>query len=138
MGLLGLVTLVIGTFLPWLRSGTAERNSYRAGHALHDLLHVSGLATAGLDVWPYVGVWCAAVAGAFAFGLHRTAAIGGLLVAGGASAVSIGALRSHGNAFISGDATGPSVTMFGAFLIMVAATVLLLPGRAVPAEQEQR
>jgi hypothetical protein len=34
LGAIGLVAIVIGTFLPWLRSGTQDRNSYQAGGAV--------------------------------------------------------------------------------------------------------
>ena len=61
VGGVGLVVLLIGTFLPWLRSGRNGRNSYQAGGAVRRLIGTSGLVDSLLALWPLVGLACAAV-----------------------------------------------------------------------------
>jgi hypothetical protein len=136
-GAAGLLALLVGTFLPWLRSGETQRNSYQAGGALHRLLRVHGLSGAGLDVWPYIGLWCAAVVAVHALGYPRWAAAGGFIAGAVALAVSIGALMAKDNGYIGHATPGPVVTIFGACIVLAAATLLLLPGRAGPAHREQ-
>lgn len=132
----GLVTLVVGTFLPWLTSGSTDRNIYRAGGALRRLLGVHGIEAIGLDVLPFVGLWCAAVAIAYAYGYRRTACVGGLLVAAAGLSAAIGALVSGADGLVKGAAAGPVVTILGAVCVAAAASVLLLPGRAGLSQQE--
>lgn len=137
VGAAGLIALVVGTFLPWLRSGESQRNVYRAGGALRRLLHVHGVAAFGLDVLPFLGLWCAAVAVAYAFGYRRTGCVGALLVAAVGLSVAVGALTADGNGFVTAQPTGPIVTIVGSALLVSAVTVLLLPGRAGLPEQER-
>jgi hypothetical protein len=132
-GAAGLVVLVIGTFLPWLRSGESQRNSYAAGNALRGLIDLPGILDALVPVWPYVGLWCAAVVAAYALGLRRWA--GGLaLVAGAvAAAVAIGALSAQANGFIGPCRSGPVVTLVGSVIVLgVSVWALVAPPRSVP------
>lgn len=137
LGATGLVALVVGTFLPWLTSGSSHRNVYRAGNALRGVLGVRGVAAVGLDVLPFVGLWCAAVAIAYALGYRRVACAGGLLVAAAALSGAIGALVTGADGFVKAAPAGPIVTILGALFVAAAATVLLLPERAGPSLQEQ-
>ena len=54
VGAVGLVTIVLGTFLPWLRSGTHERNSYQAGGAVRRLVEPSATVDHLLALWPFI------------------------------------------------------------------------------------
>ena len=129
VGAAGLVTMVVGTFLPWLESGQSSRNVYRAGGALRRLLGVHGISAIGLDVLPFVGLWCAVMATLFASGYRRTACVGALLAGAAGLVVGIGALASSGNGLVKASESGPIVTIAGAAMIVSAASVLLLPGR---------
>jgi hypothetical protein len=53
---LGLIVLVLGTFLPWLGSRRASRNSYETGGALQRLLGLRAAADAALSAWPWVAL----------------------------------------------------------------------------------
>lgn len=61
VGCLGLIVMLTGTFLPWLRSGTARRNSYAASGLLRRLLDVPGWRSVLLHAWPFLALICAAV-----------------------------------------------------------------------------
>jgi hypothetical protein len=128
--------MVVGTFLPWLRSGESERNAYRAGAALRRLLDVHGIAAVGLDVLPFAGLWCAAVAAAFALGFRRISCAAALAVGVLGLGVAIGALASKTEGLVTVARPGPIVTIVGAVMIVSAASVLLLPGRAGSPNQE--
>jgi hypothetical protein len=51
---LGLVVIVVGSFLPWVSSGRATRNGYQAGGVSSRLLGLHGLARGALALIPYV------------------------------------------------------------------------------------
>ena len=126
LGVTGLVVLVVGTFLPWLDSGRARRNSYETGGALKRLLGLHGLAEAAVSAWPLVALVCAAVVAIFAVGLRRSAALLGLLTALASGAVAVAALQVDGNRFIRPVRVGPTVTLVGATAVLLAATLLLM------------
>lgn len=135
LGALGLVVLLGGTFLPWLHSGRAERNSYETGGALRRLLGLRGAADAAVSAWPSIALLCAAVVAIFAMGLRRCAAGLAVLTALGAGAVSITALRVDGNRFAKPAIIGPTVTLVGAAIVLVTATLTLTSApfaRSVP------
>ena len=130
----GAAVLVIGTFLPWLRSGSVLRDSYQSAGALHDL--VSGLnATAGdvLGVWPVVILCCAVCVAGYAVGLRRSAAVLGAIVslivgtAAGVVAVQPGATDS----VVGPVSTGPVVTLVGATIMLAGAMTVMVCPRAV-------
>ena len=50
---LGLAVIVLGTFLPWLRSGTVLRDSYESVGALRTLVE-GGVLTTLLTAWLFV------------------------------------------------------------------------------------
>jgi hypothetical protein len=122
----GLAVLVAGTFLPWLHSGSTTRNSYQAGGLARRVIHVPGWLSGALVVWPFIGLVCAGVITLYAVALARSAALLGLLIGAGALAVSSGALAIHGNGAVAPAGTGPTVTIFGASVVMAASSVLLL------------
>jgi hypothetical protein len=130
LGVAGLVALVVGTFLPWLGSGQAERNSYETGGALKRLLGLHGPAEAAVSAWPLIGLVCAAVVAISAVGLRRSAALLALLTALAAGAVAITALLVDGKQFIRPVSLGPVVTLAGATAVLLAATLALQSTRA--------
>jgi hypothetical protein len=120
LGALGIVVLVVGTFLPWLRSGRATRNSYEATGAVRRLVHPPGILDDLFRVWPLLGALCAVAVAVYALGLRRVGAGIGMLasLAGGAAAVA--ALNASGNAYASVTDTGPAITLVGAAIVVVS------------------
>src|SRR5882757_5448458 len=92
IGAAGLVTLVVGTFLPWLRSGEVRRNSYTSFGLLRRLIGFPGPAEPLLRAWPLLGAVCAAVVLVAVAGWPRVAAGLSLLVAAWSATVAGGAL----------------------------------------------
>lgn len=97
LGAAGLVVTVVGTFLPWLRSGDVRRNSYTSFGTVRRLIGFHGAAEVLVHAWPMVGAASAVVVVVAALGLRRTAAGLGFLVAGWAAAVAGGALAHDPN-----------------------------------------
>ncbi|HEX4723426.1 MAG TPA: hypothetical protein VH333_12985 [Pseudonocardiaceae bacterium] len=129
----GLAVLVIGTFLPWLRSGTVLRDSYQSAGALRGL--VSGLnaqAGAVLGAWPAVIPCCAVCVAGYALGLRRSAAIVGLLVAlVVGTAAGVIAVQGDATKSVVGPAdTGPIVTLVGATIMLAGAITVVVCPRA--------
>jgi hypothetical protein len=132
LGGAGIVVLVVGTFLPWLRSGRSERNSYETGGALRRLLELHGALDTAVSAWPFAGLLCAAVIAVFAFGRPRCAAALALLTGLATGAVAVAALLVDGNSFVRPLMLGPSVTILGATIVVVAATLVLTSARRRP------
>lgn len=132
------MVLVVGTFLPWLRSGQARRNSYQTGGALQRLLGLHGILDSAVSAWPFVGLLCAAVIAVFAVGLRRCAALLALLTALGTGAAAVTALGVGGNSVLRPATLGPSVTLVGAVAVLAAATLLLTSSRVVRISQRSK
>jgi hypothetical protein len=126
LGAAGIVLLVVGTFLPWLRSGQVQRNSYKTGGDLQRILGTHGLVHAALTVWPFLALATAAVVAVFVVGLRRTAAGVGLLLAIAVGGVAVAALRQHRFGPVAIVYQGPLVTLIGATLLTLAATLVLI------------
>jgi len=123
IGSAGLVCVVVGTFLPWLYSGSRSRNSYATGGALRRVFDVGGVADALLAAWPFVALACAAAIAALIVGLPRVAAIVGLVAVAAAIAGSIAMLTADGNGLVRPANTGPIVTLVGALAVHNAGVV---------------
>ena len=115
--------VVVGTFLPWLYSGSRARNSYATGGALRRVFHVGGLADAALAAWPFVGLACAVAIATYVIGLRRVAAVVGLVAAAAAIAGSIAMLTADENGIVRPARLGPIVTLLGALAVPVAVTI---------------
>lgn len=124
------MVLVAGTFLPWLRSGQVSRNSYRTGGAIQRLLDARGPLDAALTAWPFLALVCAAVVAVFALGARRTAAALAVVPSLAAGGVAVAVLAVDGTSFARPQPLGPSVTLAGALLVIMAATLVLFPRRA--------
>ncbi|WP_447002911.1 hypothetical protein ACRAKI_24765 [Saccharothrix isguenensis] len=127
LGVIGLVTAAVGTFLPWLRSGTVTRTSY-------EVLALRGFA--GLDGVPgeiVRGIWvgltplavCCVVL--WVLRLHRFAACVALLFGTIAGTVAALAAVQGGNeaALVGISMTGPVTTLGGAVLGVAGAITVL-------------
>jgi hypothetical protein len=128
LGGLGALVLVIGTFLPWLSSGAALRNSYQAMAVARRLTPLGDGATgAALSAWPAVGGITAACLVLYAVGLRRSAAIGISLlsVVTGTVATATVVLLPPGEFTVRAVLLGPVVTVTGAVLAVVGAVTTL-------------
>jgi hypothetical protein len=126
LGAAGLLTMVLGTFLPWLRSGEVRRNSYASFGLLRRLIGFHGAPETLLRAWPLLGAVCAVVVVLAAAGLLRVAALLALVVSAWAAAVSDAALARQPTAGVRVENLGPIVTITGAVLTAAAAIVILV------------
>lgn len=132
-GLVGLLVVVAGTFLPWLTSGGVQRNSYAVLGIVRRLAFVDGgPAATAISLWPLIGTIAMVPVVAAILRWWRTAAITtllfGLLTGLGAAAV-LAVAGGHGAVGIALSASGPAVTVAGAALAVVGAVLLLLGRR---------
>jgi hypothetical protein len=123
----GLVVVVVGTFLPWSRSGMTYRNSYASLGVLRELGFIGGVVTVWVAMIPLVAV----VIAAYALGLRRSAA-------GVATVMSILLGTISGVAAVQGSdegsligiaSSGPTTTLVGAVLALLGAVVVLVTQR---------
>jgi hypothetical protein len=123
----GLAVLVIGTFLPWVRSGRTDRNSYAGGSALRRLVDVAGPLDAVLRVWPFVSLAAAGAIALLVLGRRRSAAALAALAAlpGGAGAAWALSTVRHG--LIRPAGLGPTVTLIGAGVTVIGVLACLQP-----------
>ena len=121
----GLLVTVIGTFLPWLRSGGVHRNSYASFGVLRRLIGFDGLAEFLVRGWPLLGAAGAGVVLVAVAGLHRTAAALALVVVAWSAAVGGGALARDPAGAVRVEPLGPIVTVAGAALTALAAILTL-------------
>jgi hypothetical protein len=125
----GLALVVVGTFLPWLRTGLASRNSFRAAGLIRRLLDPPGFAGVLLAGWPFVVLTCAVGIALLALGFRRTGLILAAAVAATAGAVAITTLLLPSRSYAAVARSGPAVTAAGAGLVLVAVVVGLVRGR---------
>ncbi|WP_367138611.1 hypothetical protein [Saccharothrix sp. HUAS TT1] len=127
LGVVGLVTAVVGAFLPWLRSGTVTRTSYEV-LALRDFAGLDGVAGEVVR-----GVWVALTPLAvccvllWAVRFHRIASWLALVFGTIAGTVAALAAVQGGDeaALVGISSTGPVVTLGGAVLGVAGAITVL-------------
>ncbi len=137
LGGLGVLVLVTGTFLPWLASGSALRNSYQAMAVARRLTALGdGVAGTALLAWPAFGALTAGALVLYVVGLRRVAAIAISLLAvvAGTVATALVVLLPMGDFTVRAVALGPVVTVTGAVLAIVGAVTTL----AWPANRASR
>jgi hypothetical protein len=138
IGASGLLAVVLGTFLPWLRSGEVQRNSYASFGTLGRLVGFHGPSEVALRVWPLLGLCCAAVVLTVVATWHRTAATLALVVAGWSAAVGCAVLIRHDDSGVSVVALGPIVTVAGDAAVVLAAILVLVSSSRRPSTQRSR
>ncbi len=121
-----LVGCVLGTFLPWLQSGENHRNSYSAVGVLERLLHIDGPVRLAIDLWPFLGLYCAVTISLLALQWWRSAAVAGALCGAVCVVVSWRALSVPGRFGISVVRSGPMVTLTAAGVALAALSALLV------------
>jgi hypothetical protein len=137
--LLGVVAVVTGTFLPWVRSGQVDRNLY----TMAGFVDRVGLLGPGASVsgWlALIGPLCAIPVVLAVLRMHRAAAVVGLLIAlaGGGFAASTLLLAAGRTALgVSLAPVGPATVLVGAVLRVAGGVGVLLTGRAPRAARQQ-
>ena len=129
LAILGLVITVAGTFLPWLYSGSVQRNSYEAADLLRRLLGLdSGVGGALLVAWPAVGPLAALCVAGYVLGLPRVAAVAnlGLSAITGAVGVFASVHADSGGSLVGLSWTGPVTVLVGAVLALLGAFAVLV------------
>lgn len=129
LGCAGLACVVVGTFLPWLYSGTRSRNSYATDGAVRRLLGVNGPGGAALAAWPFVGLAGGAAVAALLLGLVRTAAGIATLAAVGAATGAVAMLLADDAGTIRPANVGPIVTLVGSLAVPAAVSIQLLAAK---------
>lgn len=130
---LGLAVLVLGTFLPWLRSGTVLRDSYQSVGALRGLVDgLNAQVGALLSAWLVVIPCCALCVAGYALGLRRTAAVLGMILSlvVGTAAGAVTVQGSAPDAVFGPVSTGPVVTLVGATIVLAGAITVMVCPRA--------
>ena len=125
-GAVGLVGVLLGTFLPWLRSGDVLRNSYASFGVLNRLIGFHGVSDLAVRAWPLIGLCCAGVVVAVVAASRRVATVLALVTAGWSAAVASAVLLHHGDAGVSVVAVGPAVTLIGDTAVLLAASLTLM------------
>jgi len=126
VGAAGLVGVLLGTFLPWLRSGDVLRNSYTSFGVLNRLIGFHGVSDLAVRAWPLIGLCCAGVVVAVVAASRRGATVLALVTAGWSAAVASAVLLHHGDAGVSVVAVGPAVTLIGDTAVLLAASLTLM------------
>jgi hypothetical protein len=124
----GLVTLVTGTFLGWLRSGSVVRDSYQSIGALRTLVGGSnGLVDALIAAWLVVIPCCAVCVAVYALGLRRVAAVLSCIVSATVGTVAVAVTVQGGGVgtLVGVVDTGPVVTLVGATFSLVGAIIVV-------------
>ncbi|MGX7829739.1 hypothetical protein ACTG9Q_32110 [Actinokineospora sp. 24-640] len=132
IGLVGLVTAVVGMFLPWLRSGAVLRDSFELVGVIQTLGFLRGQALEVL-LYAWYGLLPAITLSiaAYALGARRVGATIALLATIILGTIAGGARVEYGSGAGSvGIAdTGPTVSLIGAALAVAAALGTLVGGR---------
>jgi hypothetical protein len=128
----GVLVLLTGTLLPWLRSGTVSRDSYQSIGALRDLpTPPTGAENALLYGWLAVIPLSAVCIALFAVSLRRPSVVVACLVAALAAAASVMAMAAPGaTGSVGFSPIGPTVTLLGAAFALVGGIIVLRGPRA--------
>jgi len=126
VGAAGLVGVLLGTFLPWLRSGDVLRNSYASFGVLNRLIGFHGVSDLAVRAWPLIGLCCAGVVVAAVAASRRVATVLAVVTAGWSAPVASAVLLHHGDAGVSVVALGPAVTLIGDAAVLLAASLTLM------------
>ena len=121
IGCAGIVLVVVGSFLPWVISGSVRRSSY----AIVGILGRLGIGDNGplgilVAAWPLIGVLCMAPIVAAALRWWRVAGILAVLLAIPAVLLSFGVILATGGLAAGGigvDPIGPAIMGAGAVLL---------------------
>jgi len=124
----GLTLVIVGSFLPWVISGTVRRSSY-AIVGVVDRLGIAGDGILGILVasWPFVGVLAMTPVIAACLRWWRTAGLLGALIGLAAGLFSFGiVILAAGRSGLSVrlDPIGPAVMAAGSILLLCGGCAL--------------
>jgi hypothetical protein len=123
----GAVAVVVGTFLPWLRSGTRRRTSYEIFSLVERLgFSRSDVVGWGLRLWPLLPLVVACAATLTWFPRAWVTGIVTLVAAAYAGLVSAAVRSASPNGIISVE-YGPTVTLVGALVLAAGSLLTLRP-----------
>lgn len=128
IGAAAVVVLVVGTFLPWIRSGRVQRNSYEIAGVGVRRLDAGSAVTHLLQAWPFLGPLWAVVVILVILGRRRIAAAVALVLAVLTGLVALGGLVLAvrlDTTMLGGTVLGPAVTLIGAIGVAVAGVGML-------------
>ncbi len=127
----GAAVVVIGTLLPWVRTGGRRRNSYDLLVLVERLGFTPDGATAtALRWWPLLPVLVVAAVVAAWWGWLRVGGATGLVAAGYAGTISVLVVRG-GSALVRMQA-GTTVTIIGAVVLAAGSVAALAIGSGAP------
>jgi len=128
----GALVALVGTFLPWLRSGTRDRNSYEI-FSLVDRLGISQSSVVGWGVrlWPIMPFLLVLTVSLLWLAPRAPAAVVGALTVLYASSVAIAVYRAPARSLVSIE-RGPLVTLFGLGVLTVGVVLSCARSRATP------
>jgi hypothetical protein len=132
-GAAGLVLIAIGTFLPWVRSGTVLRDSYEAIGVIRAVKAVDGdPLELVLDAWTMIVPAATVCIAAFALGLRRTAATISVILAiiCGTVAGTATVLSGGENVRLGTASAGPTTVLVGAVLTVIGVVGIFAGQRA--------
>jgi hypothetical protein len=129
----GLITLVLGTFLAWSRSGTVYRDSYQSLGILKQLGFMGAFPALQvfLDAWLAVIPAVAIAIALYALGLRRSAAgLAAILAIMMGTIAGVAVVQEGGtNGLVGLASSGPVVTLSGATLALLGAVTVLVTQR---------
>lgn len=124
----GIVVMLIGTFLPWLRSGRISRNSYELAGVGARRLQAADWVEAPLRAWPFLGLLWAVALVLMILGRPRIAGWLAAVLAGLTGLVALGGLFlvvRLDSVMLSGLLIGPLLTAAGAAVVLIASVAIL-------------
>ncbi|MTD13796.1 hypothetical protein GIS00_07550 [Nakamurella sp. YIM 132087] len=124
----GVVGTVLGAFLPWVRSGSVDRNSFELSGVASRLLFPDGLVSWLLSVWPLIGPLCAVPVVLALLRLWRSAGAMSVVLGAITIALSVTVQVMGGDRAVAGIGlvrTGPVVLAVGGLLLVLGGVVLL-------------
>jgi hypothetical protein len=134
----GLVAVGVGTFLPWVKSGTVLRDSYQSIAVIRTFKVLDGNALAlVLDAWTLLIPAITLCIVVYALGFRRSAATISSIVAiiSGTVAGSATVLGGGENVRLGISSTGPVTTLIGSVLTLVG-VVGIFAGRRSRATED--
>ncbi|MER7113040.1 hypothetical protein ACWGRK_14540 [Saccharomonospora azurea] len=127
----GLVVAAVGTFLPWLRSGSVERDSYATAALLDHLLTLDPALRLALRAWNGVIVAAGVCVIVLVLGLWRTAA--SLITVTAITVGTVAALITIQSSDVTGligiSTVGPATSTAGSALALLGGLGLFFATR---------
>lgn len=124
----GIVVVVIGTFLPWLRSGRVQRNSYELAGVGVRRLQAADWVEVLLRAWPFLGLLWAVAVVLMVLGRVRPAGVLAVVLAVLTGLIALGGLYLAvrlDSGLLGGVVAGPLVTAVGAVVVALTSASIL-------------